>query len=452
MYDTSQFATAKDAALKLLSILGDEDWVAYVTLAGEARIEQTPVKLGMVRQELYEKIQSAEPTQGTFIGAALNLAYEHMRDLDFAEKQVMLISDGLTFTFEPEDASEIAKNMKADGITLSTVNVIKEEDEGYLKNLATLGGGKYYFIKSQDKVSDLVFAEIADDLTESIVERQSNVSITTYHDDTVKGILSLPDVHGYVNSKAKLDATRVISVEYIKSNGESAEVPLYSYRDHGNGRVASFTSSLSGQWLKGWSDDVKARLFNNILVTNTPPEYVNYPFNISVDFSGDSAKIEIIPSSVNPKAKATLRLTMPDGSLVESDMTFMLNRYSLDVETPLFGKYSIEVTYTYGNHSFTSSTYFTTPYSREYDAFATYDIVNVYDFMRGVGQVSEDGSLDLANDKSTVDTFELSFRIPLLILAAVLFVCDVVVRKFKWKDVKGLFAKKQRKEKQSVKH
>jgi hypothetical protein len=130
----------------------------------------------------------------------------------------------------------------------------------------------------------------------------------------------------------------------------------------------------------------------------------------------------------------------------------MLNRYSLDVETPLFGKYSIEVTYTYGNHSFTSSTYFTTPYSREYDAFATYDIVNVYDFMRGVGQVSEDGSLDLTNDKSTVDTFELSFRIPLLILAAVLFVCDVVVRKFKWKDVKGLFTKKQRKEKQSAKH
>jgi hypothetical protein len=130
----------------------------------------------------------------------------------------------------------------------------------------------------------------------------------------------------------------------------------------------------------------------------------------------------------------------------------MLNRYSLDVETPLFGKYSIEVTYTYGNHSFTSSTYFTTPYSREYDAFATYDIVNVYDFMRGVGQVSEDGSLDLTNDKSTVDTFELSFRIPLLILAAGLFVCDVVVRKFKWKDVKGLFTKKQRKEKRSVQH
>ena len=450
MYDTSQFATAKDAALKLLSILGDEDWVAYVTLAGEARIEQTPAKLGTVRQELYEKIQAAEPTQGTFIGEALKLAYDHMQPLDFAEKQVMLISDGLTFTYEPEDAADVATKMKNDGIILSTVNVITQEDEGYLRNLASLGGGKYYFLESQDKVSDLVFSDIADDLTESIVEKQTKVNITSYHDDTVEGILSLPDIHGYVNSKAKLDATMVLSVDYRRASGDDVAVPLYSYREHGNGRVATFTSSLSGQWMRGWDNEAKARLFGNILVTNTPPEYVNYPFNISVDFKGDSADIEIIPSSVNPKAKASLTLTAPDGSITEQEMTFMLNRYSASLETPLMGKYNIEITYTYGTHSFTSSTYFTTPYSREYDAFAGYDIVNIYDFMRGVGQVSEDGELDLSVDKNKVDTFELSFRIPLLILAAVLFIFDVVVRKFKWRDIVGLFTKKQRKESKNV--
>jgi hypothetical protein len=70
--------------------------------------------------------------------------------------------------------------------------------------------------------------------------------------------------------------------------------------------------------------------------------------------------------------------------------------------------------------------------------------------MRGVGRISEDGKLDLSNEKGSVDTYELSFRMPLLILAAVLFVVDVVVRKFKWKDIKGLFAKKKRKEKKNV--
>ena len=443
MYDTSQFATAKDAALKLLSILDDDDRVAYITLAGESKIEQTPARLGDVRGELYEKIQNAEPTQGTFIGEALNLAYEHMKDLPFAEKQVVLISDGLTFTFEPEDAADVAKEMKQSGIILSTVNVIREEDEGYLKNLAALGGGKYYYIQSQEKVSDLVFAEMADDLTESIVEKQSTVSIDYKHDDTVVGILKLPDIYGYVNSKQKLDATMVISVVYEKQ-GDDVNVPLYSYREHGNGRVATFTSSLSGTWLRGWTNDDKAKLFGNILVTNTPPEYVDYPFNMTVNHFGDQAEIEIIPSSVNPRAKASIKLTAPDGSSVEKSMIFDRNRYYIEVDTPEIGKYQVEITYTYGNHSFTSNTYFTLPYSKEYDSFAAYDIVNIYDFMRGVGTINRDGNVNLENDKNEVDTYELNFRAPLFILAVALFVLDVIIRKFKWKDIKGLFAKKKK--------
>ncbi len=441
MYDTSQFATAKDAALKLLSILEDDDWVSYVTLAGEAKVMQTPARLGDIRQELYEKIQSAQPTQGTFIGEALKLALDHMKPLDFAEKQVMLISDGLTFTFEPEDAGEVAREMFDNDIILSTVNVIREEDEGYLKRLAALGGGKYYFIQSQDKVSDLIFAEIADDLTESIVEKQSKVNIETYYDDTVSGILAMPDIYGYVNSKQKLDATMVLSVDYEKREGNFVKVPLYSYREHGNGRVATFTSSLSGQWLRGWTNQLKTDLFGNILVTNTPREYINYPFSITVDNLGDVSNIEIIPSSVNPRAKASLKITSPDGSVFESNMLFDLNRYYAVAKTSDIGKYHIEITYTYGNHSFTSDTYFTMSYSDEYDCFAVYDIVNVYDFMRGIGRVSENGDINLENDKSKIDTYELSFRTPLLILAAVLFIVDVVVRKFKWKDIKGLFAK-----------
>lgn len=444
MNDTSQLIVAKDAAQKLLSILNDDDYVAYITLAGECRIEQLPARLGDVRQELITKIQGAMPTQGTFIGEALNMAHSHMKDLDFAEKQVMLISDGLTFTFEPEDAAEVAQRMRDDGITLSAVNVIREDDGGYLRNLADIGGGKYYFLKSQEMVSELVFADIADDLTESVVEKQTAVNIETFRDKTVEGIFSLPDIYGYVNSKPKLDATMVLSVDYQKNANTTVSVPLYSYREHGNGRVATFTSSLSGQWLRGWSSSVKEALFTNVLVTNTPTEHIDYPFTLTVDYKGNVSDIEIIPSSVNPRAKASLKLISPDGSITEQAMVFDLNRYFATVDTPDLGKHKIEITYTYGNHSFTSDTYFTIPYSEEYDSFAAYDIVNIYDFMRGVGQISSDGKLDLENSKTDVDTYEVSFTIPLLIFVAVLFVVDVIVRKFKIKDIKGLFTGKKK--------
>jgi hypothetical protein len=64
--------------------------------------------------------------------------------------------------------------------------------------------------------------------------------------------------------------------------------------------------------------------------------------------------------------------------------------------------------------------------------------------MRGVGQISRDGNINLENDKNEVSTYERDFRIPLLIVSAVLFVIDVIVRKFKWKDIQGLFARKSK--------
>ena len=180
------------------------------------------------------------------------------------------------------------------------------------------------------------------------------------------------------------------------------------------------------------------------LSSQSPVEYINYPFNITVDPRGDSCAINIIPSSVNPKAKASIKLTAPDGSITEGEMRFDLNRYCADFDTPGAGKYHVEITYTYGNHSFTSDTYFTLPYSEEYDSFIAYDIVNVYDFMRGVGQVSRDGNINLENDRNEIATYERDFKIPLLIASAVLFVADVIVRKFKWKDIQGLFTKKSK--------
>ena len=448
-----QLLIAKEAATKLVSLLEDDDSVAFVTLAGEAKVELTPTKVSECREDLYNMIQSVEPTQGTFVGEALDIAYDIMKDLPFEEKQVMLISDGKQYRNEPTNAKDVARLMNDNGITLSTISVLTHPPQypdahtdgcRLLLELAEIGGGINYDFLDENKLSELIFAEVADDLTDAVVEKNSKVNIETYRDDTVDGIFSIPNINGYINSKAKLDSTTVLTVEYQKSMGNYVSVPLYSYREHGNGRVATFTSSLSGRWLSGWGNNTKEKLFNNILVTNTPKEYINYPFNISIDYSGDDSRIEIIPSSVNPKAKASIKLTRPDGTVEESAMLFDLNRYFADLSTPDVGRYHIEITYTYGNHSFTSDTYFTLPYSREYDAFAPYDIVNVYDFMRGAGRILRDGNIDLENDKNTVDTYEVSFRIPLLILCCVLFVLDVIIRKFKWKDIKGLFTKKRK--------
>ena len=319
----------------------------------------------------------------------------------------------------------------------TAISVISNDNR--LPEIAQAGGGTHYAIQAASDVAELVFATIADGLTESVIETQTAVNVVSFRDDVLEGILSLPDVHGYLNTKGKPDATTVLSVDYRKSADTTIAVPLYSYREHGNGRVATFTSSLSGDWLDGWSDVQKKQFFGNVLVTNTPRERVDYPFGLTVSYGGDYSTVEIIPSYLNPRAKAYLWITYPDGTEIEREPAFDLNRYVSELETPYAGKYRIEIAYSYGTHYFTASTCFDVPYYPEYDVFAVRDAANVYDFMRNAGAVYTDGNVDLEPDKNEIATYEYSMRIPLLIAAVVLFVLDVLVRKLRWKKRRSIF-------------
>ncbi len=458
MNDTSQLIIAKDAAIKLLSLLSDTDSVIYVPFAGTVLVEEgwKPMKLGDIvpfddvepgttyRQWLYSEIQRETPYQGTLIGAALKEAYSNIKDLSFGESQVMIISDGLSYSHENEDAVEIARNMRADGITVSAISVISPSSG--LSAIAQAGGGVHYSLSRAEEVSDLVFATIADELTESVIEKQTAVNIVTFRDDVLSGILSLSDVGGYLNSKAKADATTVLSVDYQKNNDTVVQVPLYAYRDHGNGRIATFTSKLSGDWLEEWSNTETRQFFENVLVTNTPKERIDYPYDVVIDYQGDNSTVEILPSHLNPRAVAAIRITTPSGKVTEKNLTFDLNRYFTTFKTAEIGQYQIEITYSYGTHSFTSKTYFDVSYYPEYDAFEVFDITNVHDFMRNRGGVYTDGNVDMTLDMNTVATYEYSLRIPLLIAAVALFVADVFIRKTRWKDIKNFFLKKKVKE------
>jgi hypothetical protein len=189
---------------------------------------------------------------------------------------------------------------------------------------------------------------------------------------------------------------------------------------------------------------------NEFLAANTPAEYINYPLSINLTHNSGYSTVEVIPSTVNPKASALLYLSTPDGEFIDIEMTFSLNKYVATIPTDALGKYYIQIIYTYGNQTFAPEICFTRNYSKEYDAFAAFDIVDIYGFMRGVGRVATDGSLSLENSKNEIDRYEVSFRAPLFIAAILLFLVDVIVRKFSLKDIKGLFANFSRKERDNA--
>ena len=133
------------------------------------------------------------------------------------------------------------------GIYTSVVNTNSQVGSDLLLKIQKNGRGEYYFIRSPEEVKDVVSTDIADDMTETVIDgKDTPVIIEDYNDPLVEGITQLPNITGYYYGKVKSNATVVLSVDYKKPSGGVVSVPIYSYWTYGNGKVTSISTTYSG--------------------------------------------------------------------------------------------------------------------------------------------------------------------------------------------------------------
>lgn len=440
MQMASRLIMAKQAAIKMLNILNPNDQVMVVAFSGEPRLVAT-IQDAENRNQIAQIIDSLQPTQGTVLGAAMEQVYSMMKDMPHENKQVMVISDGMSYGLGTDLPIDTAEKMFADGITVSTINTCNQLEQGVntLKGMAEAGGGQYYYVERTEQLDQIVFGDIGDDLTDSIVNEDTKVSIKVPKDPILSGVASLPNIGGYVHSKAKGGANTVLAVPYQKENGRVVDVPLYSYWSYGSGKVATFTSNMLDGWTESWVGNSGETFFSNLLTTNTPETRVDYPYSLNVEFDGIHTLVEVIPATINPFVTIDVKITAPDGTVTEKTLTFDQTRYFYDFATPDVGKYTVEINYTNNGQVFTATSAFNISYSPEYDSFAACSAATLNTALRGRGVVSEDGNLKLVNDEREVATYTLDLAVPLLIAAVVLFILDIIIRKLKWADIRSLF-------------
>ena len=446
MNQAFKFRATKDAAKSLLSLLSDDDMVCVIAFSQDSKTIQPPVRLGDKRNEIDSMIENLKPSQGTFLGTAMATAFNAVRGYQVSENQVMLISDGKTNSYDV-DAVEIARSMKIFNIVVSTINVATQDEapKKLLEDIANTTGGESYYLSSPEEASDFIFATVADDVTEFVIEADSPVHIEYIKDSLLVGkktqeddITYVPNIQGYVQTKAKSDANVVLSVDYVKDSA-TVRVPLYTWREYGNGKVATLSTSPSGKWISGWDDSFKSLIFGNMLNSNMPKEKISHPFTFTTSFDGAYLRVEIIPASVRTDGKATLKVTLPDGTQREEALIFDTEKFYCDI--PIFelykdgkdvlGRYELEATYSYNENpeGVVSKSYHNVSYLAEYNMFASYTPSALHAFVEG--EVVNGKGLVIKNNENELATYEYRFTVPFLIIALVLFVADVAIRVIK---------------------
>ena len=447
MQDTYQLIIAKQSAIQLLNLMAPHDYVMVIAFSGEVSVVQNATPAAN-KDAIAKTIMALQPTQGTVIGAALEVAHRQMENLSFLQKQAILISDGRTYvgTASEENPAEKALAMlKEDGIHTSVVNTNSNIPEAVslLTEIAQNGKGNYYFVESPDDISDTLSNDVSNDFTEF---EQDNVDAPVYIEDykepMVEGFVKLPNINGYYISREKSNATVVLKTVYKPEGAEyGIEVPLCTYWNYEKGRVINLATNFSGAWVGNWNSGDGQEFFKRLLTVNTPEEKIDYPFSFSVSHEDANAMIEIIPGEANPDITVNLEIVSPSGDVLSETLKYDSGSYRTEYEVGEKGTYSVNVQFVYGEDEYSASTSFDVPYMPEYNRFQLYDSAILYNSISDGGVVSENGELVITTDEEDEQIHNVYLTVQLMALAVVLFVIDIMVRKLKWSDIKSLFRK-----------
>lgn len=434
---------AKRGADSCLFQLNARDYCGIMTLEDtyteEARI--TPVSQ---RNELREIIYniSEEDQGGTVFSGAIQRAGMALASVDVKNRHILILTDGESS--DPySEYSEYIKQNNERGITISFIGINPSaESAGEMKNAATLGNGIY---READRPED-VGALMEDDLKANAVAEISYgedfcpaISSVTNVVDGIKEE-DIPVLSGYYGTAVKPGMDVSVSLE-----GEFG-IPIYAQWQYGNGKVGSFMSELNGVWSSEFiTDDVGKQLIGNIVKGLFPMQDIvpkdlkvslnedNYTthLNVSTDL-GDGDIVEVTVTPLSEKAIAYYGERM-----ISVTEAAGYTRFDFVIMCP--GLYRLDIVRKDANGNVTAElqTYKTFSYSKEYDYFP--DGADGSEFLASLAESGKGAVISRLNPSEIFLTFDNALervidpRLTFLILAIVLFLLDIAVRKFKFK-------------------
>ena len=116
---------------------------------------------------------------------ALNLKAEGVN-------RVLLLTDGLANIgiTNPEELARHASELRARGVQTSTFGVGADFDEALLQQMATNGGGNFYYIENDRQIADIITGEVGETL--DVVARDVTLNVVTPSGVTVESLSPYP--------------------------------------------------------------------------------------------------------------------------------------------------------------------------------------------------------------------------------------------------------------------
>jgi len=231
----------KSAAIATVELLSSKDYVAVVSFDSAARTV-VPMTRVSSKSTINSQISTLNSGGGTNMMPGMTTGREALAGVKAKVKHMIVLSDGQT---QGSGFEALAAQMKAEGMTISTVAVGSGSHAQLLQGVATAGGGEFY--QSIDPTNlPRIFTQDAMVHMGRLIREESFVPKQVERHLMLSGcpVGEAPTLLGYVKTNRKATAQVPLVTDLAD--------PLLAHWQFGLGKVTAFTSDCKSRWAALW--------------------------------------------------------------------------------------------------------------------------------------------------------------------------------------------------------
>ena len=418
---------AKKAALQVIDKLSPHDQIGVI--AFDARFEWVvPMQRVGDREQLKATVGALGAGGGTRFYPALEDAYFTLGSVDATVRHAILLTDGVST--DPDIFPDLLTKMRAGRVTVSTVAIGGEADVKLLKEIAKLGGGRFAQTNNAEQVPNIFLQEAETIQRDAAQHTDVKVKVATLARE-LQGIdfQNAPPLKGYLRTHVK--ATSETLLETPQRD------PLLVRWRYGLGNVVAFTSDATSIWSEPWLSSHWSG-FNQLWaqqVRGVERMRGHRDLTLSLSPSGDDLRMVVDASDAGGRFLNELTVTarVLDGAQQAHDVSLSQTgpgRYEgMLKQVPPGTLLALPIGTRGGRRLDGDWAVLSRPYPPELMQIGINTPVLQEILAAGHGvEVSDPGQITASQELPAA----LSLAGPLAVLAALLFMLDVVIRRARW--------------------
>ncbi len=275
---------AGEAAARVAELINDLDEITIIAFDDRPADVIGPLP-GSQRESAIDQVTRLQAGGGgIYVRESLQAALGYLANSTNPVRHIILLADGSDSEHQEGVPALVEEEIAGQNITLSTVAIGAGPDLRFLEEIATLGGGRYYFT---DQAANLptIFAQDTQLAMRSYIVEEPFFPRQTSTSPILTDIAAAPQLAGYVATSPKPAAQVILATHQ--------DDPLLAVWQYGLGRAVAWTSDATGRWAQQWVGWEEFPRFWAQTVRWTIARQTPSPVEMEVSRQGEMARITL---------------------------------------------------------------------------------------------------------------------------------------------------------------